>query len=245
MKITEILIEGLEQRVEYIAKSMGQKILDAAEKDPGVGRETTPEEILQTLAKADPTGNKGESIQWLARLYASSQIRIEDVNKMRAELEKFYKVRPKLANKDLNSYKQLDQFYDATEAVDSDEEVVSKRQEKKQVKSEGAEKIIDTPDFKAVKVTGEKAACYYAANTKWCTSNEETAKSYLKSGPLYILMAKIAGKVKKFQLSYETEQFMNERDTEVNKTEIQQLSKHPGYTEFLNKLIAEKYPLAR
>ena len=55
------------------------------------------------------------------------------------------------------------------------------------MKSSQADVAYNEADIMIVKVTGAKAASKYASGTKWCTSNVNTAQSYLNRGPLYVV----------------------------------------------------------
>lgn len=55
------------------------------------------------------------------------------------------------------------------------------------MKPSQADVAYNEADIMIVKVTGAKAASKYASGTKWCTSNLNTAQSYLNRGPLYVV----------------------------------------------------------
>lgn len=55
------------------------------------------------------------------------------------------------------------------------------------MKASDADVAFNEGDIMIVKVTGADAASKYAAGTKWCTSNKNTAQSYLNRGPLYVV----------------------------------------------------------
>lgn len=241
MKVIEILFESPEARIEYLAKTMGQKLVTAAEKDASM-KAKTPEEIAEVLADFDPTPNK-KALNFIAKLYVNGAIRAEDKRKISGTIELFYKVANKLKNKDLMSYKNLNDLYDALEPFEENEaDAMSARQQKKLVKSD-AEKLIDTPDFKVIIPKTEAAAKYYGANTKWCTAADEDCMfdHYNAQGPLFIIIAGEGAKARKFQLHYESGQFMDERDQELSSSDIAYLSKFPQYKDFLEHLIDKHY----
>lgn len=229
-----ILLEASKE--EYIEKSMGPKLVAAAEgRDDG----KDVKEIINALSKADPSPNK-QFLQFIANMYVAKQFRIEDTDKIKKELELFNKVKGKLEKKDINQYKSLDELYKATEKFTSDTEAQkSKKEVKKEIKAEGVKKIIDTPDFKVLVPTTEAAACFYGKGTKWCTAADKDNRFdyYNKQGTIYIILAGD----RKFQLHYESDQFMNEKDLDVTKDEIAFLSKFPKYKDFLNMLIKKHY----
>ena len=241
MKILEILCESPEARIEYLAKTMGQKLVAAAEKDASM-KEKEPEKIAAVLAEFDPTPNK-KALSFIAKLYVNGAIRAEDKKKINSSIELFYKVVNKLKNKDLMSYKNLNDLYDALAPFeDNDKDALSARQQKKLAKSD-AEKLIDTPDFKVIIPKTEEAARYYGANTKWCTAADDDCMfdHYNAQGPLFVIIAGEGAKARKFQLHYESGQFMDERDVELSSSDIAYLSKFPQYKEFLEHLIDKHY----
>ena len=140
------------------------------------------------------------------------------------------------------SYKTLDSLYDALKPYEGAPAPVSAKQQQKMVKSD-AEKIIDTPDFKVIVPKTEAASQLYGAGTKWCTAAEKDCMfdSYSSKGPLYIIIAGPGDNAKKYQLHYETDSFMNERDTPIKAADIKYLSGFPQYTDFLNMLIKKHY----
>lgn len=190
---------------------------------------------------ADPSG---KNLQFIARLYSSGQFKIEDCARIKDSIALFMKFRNKLAIKDINQLSTLDQLYDLTEPLEvaAAAEPVSNKQAVQAVK-QGAKKVIDTPNFKVIIPETEEAACLYGAGTKWCTAAKENNmfSEYSKQGPLFVIIANIGGKQRKFQLSVETSQYMNERDTPISKADIAALSKIPEYTTFLNMLIKKYY----
>jgi hypothetical protein len=246
MQLSELLslhleLSGLlqEKRDEFLAKQFGPKLVDQAKKDHAFKGEPTPEEVVNALKKADPTD--GKHLQFVIRMFLKGQFKLEDVNRIRGELEKFEKFRSKLQNKDLNSYKTLNDLYDALEQFEEKDALSGKQLAK--LKKSDAEKVIDTPGFIAIKPHSEDAAKFYGAGTKWCTAgeNDNMFQHYYDQGHIYILIAKINGKDRKFQLHYESGQFMDERDQEVSKKDISELSKLDGYTKFLNLMIKKHY----
>jgi hypothetical protein len=164
---------------------------------------------------------------------------MEDLSRIKKDLETFFKHRNKIQNKDINSYSSLNNLYDVVEPLEDDKEEVSKRQTTKALKSKEADVIIDSPNFKVIVPKTEKASCLYGAGTKWCTAGkgDNAFAQYHSQGPLYII---IAGD-KKFQLHYESDSFMDARDQAVSKKDIEYLSKFPQYTIFLNMLIDKHY----
>lgn len=248
MKLAELLNPIgflLEDRSEYAAEVFGTKLLAAQDADSSAKQKLSAIALVKLLRdKIDPTKTK-QHIVWIAKMYANKQFRLEDVARLKSDLTLFDKVRSKLKNKDLNQYKTLGDLYDALSPFENtpEEDLLSNKAKIAAVKSD-VKVFIDEPDFKVVIPETHEASCFYGAGTKWCTTghdSKETFDDYSAKGPLFILLTKLNGKNRKFQLHYEDEQFMNEKDQPVNQTEIEALSKLPGYTKFLNKLIKKHY----
>jgi hypothetical protein len=244
MKVYELLLEAPEDRIEYLAKTMGPKLVTAAEKDHSLDREVAsdPVKIATMLAEFDPSKNK-QALAWITKQYTLGAFKSEDKNKIKSSLELFSKVGNKLNNKDLMSYKDLSSLYDALAPFEKSDAVeLSAKQQAKMVKSD-AEKIIDTPNFKVIVPKTEAASQMYGAGTKWCTAAQKECMfdSYSNQGPLYIIIAGSGERAKKFQLHYETNSFMDARDTPIKAADIKYLSGFPQYADFLNMLIKKHY----
>lgn len=248
MKVYELLLESPEERIAYVVKNSGSKLVAAGEHDPFIDKEISKDatKIASALAEFDPSKNK-QALGWIAKQYIAGSFKLEDREKIKKSLELFFKLasmkNDKLKNKDLMSYKTLDSLYDALEPFEKSEGgALSAKQQQKMVKSD-AEKIIDTPDFKVIVPKTEAASQLYGAGTKWCTAAEKDCMfdSYNRQGPLYVIIAGAGDSAKKYQLHYETDSFMDERDVRVKDSDIKYLSKFPAYKDFLNMLIKKHY----
>ena len=232
-----------EDRTDFIAQAMKQRLEDAAQRDPAVQR--FPEKtlnsvgIVQQLKAMDPDP-ASKNIQFLANMYAKNQFSLEDREKIRKSIATFLKYRNKLSVRDLNAIRDLNQLYDLIEPLEqqaqSQPEPVSQGQKEREIKSD-AKKLIDTPNFKVIIPQTEEASCLYGKGTKWCTAAREDNRFYTYNSPLYIIITNIGGKTRKFQFHYGSDSFRNDRDQDITKTEIAALSKIPEYTQFLNYLI--------
>lgn len=238
MKLLHTMIS---ESVESIAETQGKKILQAFDRDTGTtpaGVKNEPESIVSYIASYVPR----KALQWVVNQYKRNEVKLEDMSQLGEDLKLFTKVRPRLAKKDLNQYKSLDELYDAIEEFKEEGAAASHKELKRKEKLEGAEKIVEKPGFYAIQLKTANAACDYVKGTKWCTSNKEQFDHYNKDGPLFVVIAKDdKGKDKKFQIHYESGSLMNDRDRPLSKQEIEFLSKHDGWTEFLNHLIKKHY----
>ena len=249
MKIYELIQESIiipiwnniilvENREAYVLSTFGNKLSNVQHDQQARG--LPPEQIIQKLVGADPSKNK-QYLLFLAKLYSAGQFRLEDVNRIKQEIQKFEKVKPKLPqqSRDINRISSLRDLYALLEPFE-DQEVKSKRSVKQDIKQQGAKTIIDTPNFKVIIPTTKEAACFYGRGTKWCTAATESDNMfdhYNQQGSLYVI---IAGD-RKFQLHMEADQFMDEHDNDISSKDIAYLSKYPEYKQFLEMLINKHY----
>lgn len=238
MLIRELLENYIltEARTDFALTQFGKKI-DAVKSRDHKAANMSAEEIIAELAKISE-----KDIIWLCSMYIAKQFLLEDAPRMKEELKKFAKYKSKMEVKDLTQFKTLNAFYDAIEAVEGTD-TTSKRQAEKEMKSKDAPVFFEGPGIKVVMPKTEETACTYGAGTKWCTAadNNNMFKHYHDQGQLYIIMAKLEGKDRKFQIHFETDSFMDERDQTISKKDIDALSELPAYKDFLNKMIKKYY----
>ena len=189
----------------------------------------TPQEII---ALVEPITDTTRYVEWILRQLKTSTIRLpEDANRVKQLLIDFdhYKsIGAANINKDIGSYKTI---YDLEAVIDKLKGVDLKgRAETRQEYRAGTQWVKESSNYKILEITTSEAAAHYALNTKWCTSDAETAERYLKRGPLYIVFQKRPnGKLKKlYKYTYNYSQFMDilNKPAKPDK-EIQQLIKPP------------------
>lgn len=110
----------------------------------------------------------------------------------------------------------------------------------RQIKSLGSEKLIDTPNFKVVELKTKEAAQLYAAGTKWNiaakTDKANTFDQYHAEGPIYVIIAKLDGQMKKFAFHPASRTFVDENDEKLSKATANKLTEFPEYQDFWKKL---------
>lgn len=228
-----------EAREDFVAQQLGDKITAAYNNDVGQKPPLdTPLAIVQYVSQnTDP-----KAIQKLMAWYVAGQFKLEDVHRIKNDLTLFNRVKQQLAVKDLNQYKTLVDLYNALAPFEN-QDVKTKGEQEREIKQSGAKTIINSPDFKVIEILNKEAACYYGKGTKWCTAADENNMfdHYHKQGSIYIItMPKIN---RKWQLHYESGQYMDEQDNQIGSADIALLSKVPEYTQFLNMLIKKHYPV--
>lgn len=87
----------------------------------------------------------------------------------------------------------------------------------------------------------EEAACYYGANTRWCTAAKEDNMFdyYNNDGPLYINIYK--PKNRKYQFHFESSQFMDEEDEPIQLNELPWTEGALNYYKSINKEVYFRY----
>lgn len=189
------------------------------------GHDATDEKILDRLfhllENADPTPNKIYT-PWLAREYANGSIkRLEDLDGLRVLLSDYHR------------YKNRRDFpADAKDIMRLSASTGSNRlalfnvlsrytpPDREEANRGSAETVYEDGDVRVIHPKDERAACYYGQGTQWCTAatrSENYFNQYNSEGPLYILLPKNPQRSgEKYQLHFESNQFMNESDNPVD-----------------------------
>jgi hypothetical protein len=173
--------------------------------------------------------------EWVIVQY-SRLISDDNLNYIKYLLCEFEQNKNLIKDKDINHYKTIASI---EEVISQAQLCISKKDKKKQLKSQGVEIILSGENFKVLLLLTPEAAELYSKNTKWCTNSATNNFYRLHSanGSLYLILAKH----RKFQLHFEAEEFKNEADEQINSEEIAFLSEFPEYKIFLEMLIHKKY----
>ena len=177
------------------------------------------EDIIKFWIKVDPTPNK-KYLDWLLRQYSRQDFRQEDAQRVHDALENFERYKARLAQKDINHYYHLSDLEDTVEAVNGTK---SKREEIRDIKHDGADKIFDKGGVKVYHIKTEAAAKFYGKGTKWCTAADKNClfNKYNQFGPLYVVLCKgIDNKPAKYQFHFDPAQFKDEKDREISITSL-------------------------
>lgn len=199
---TYILNEGIEEIKKYYPK--------------------IDDNMIRTLVALDPTYQGGEQLgkygKWILNLYNRKLLKDEDFYKVTEYLTTFVNNLSKMPNKDIMTYKSLPDLAQAIQGFEGQKDI-SKKQQVRDIKK-GAKKIMETGEWLVIQPTTEESACYYGANTKWCTASKENSmfNHYNEQGPLYIFINKEDNS--KFQFHAESLQFMNELDESIAPKEV-------------------------
>jgi hypothetical protein len=202
---------------ELLASKQGTKLLAALKQDRLANQEMTADEITLELESMDPTN--GKMLQWLVNQYAAGIFKLEDAPRVSTALTDFVKKKPSLEKKDINQYKRLS---DLEDAVEDTKEVSSKKQQKQEIKTQGADTVFESGAYSIAKLKTEEAACAYGKGTKWCTAGDKDNMfdRYNEEGPLFVILDHANNR--KYQLHLATAQFVDEKDNKVNYSELRQ-----------------------
>jgi len=219
--------ELLENRIETLKTRVFKDGFDTTH-DREAQHKNTSDIVDHFANNADPTSNKIHT-QWILNQYKKGKIRQEDHPRIKEALSNFEEHKGKLPpeQRDLNRYPSLSHIEDAVKPHSG---TTTKRQEKKVIKSEGAD-LVHNDEERGVTVhhiKTEQASCSYGAHTKWCTAGREnnTFNRDNKDGPMFIIQH--GGR--KYQFHNASRQFMDEENSPVEFKEL-----HPDIQKSLAK----------
>jgi hypothetical protein len=225
LRAREFLIEYNKQKT---AQQFGSQLFKAFSTGPDKSQlsaaapnEETREQdainyVLSQFEEADPTPNKIYT-PWIAREYAKGNIkRIEDALAwLPAKLRVYDKAKKRQDFRaDAKDIMRLSytQFLTIMDSYQPPQEQSSNKGE--------AEQIFKSENVRVIIPKNEPAACYYGRGTRWCTAATDSTNYfslYSNQGPLYILLPqKPTHDGEKYQLHFESGQFMEESDDQVS-----------------------------
>ena len=205
--------ELLENRIETLKTEVFKNGFDTSHDKQAQHKDTS--DIVDHFANnADPTSKKIHT-QWILKQYKNRNIRQEDHPRIKEALSNFETHKGKLEKKDINQYPSLSHIEKAVEPH-LDTTTTSKRQEKKTIKSEGAD-LVHNDEERGVTVhhiKTEQASCSYGAGTTWCTAGKKdnTFNRDNKDGPMFIIQH--GGR--KYQFHNASGQSMDEKNKPVS-----------------------------
>jgi hypothetical protein len=236
-----------------VFEKYGSQLFEKSKTDRTV-KDQNPEWIKAKFIEMDPDG--GKNVEWLVISYINGGIRlIEDLGRANEAIKKYTFLKNNrlidetdkrtlfdfggligYSNNKGQVKQGLEDFLDGFKDIDTE------AQSNKKVPDE--ERIIhyQDSDFIVIQPLTERASCKYGAQTKWCTAARKNNmfKGYSEDGKLFIVIPK---KPKypdeKYQLHFETDSFMNEKDIEVHLSDLEE--EFPGFVEAFKNNINEYY----
>ena len=244
MKISEILLEYDRSVTErnysdkIYARALKDQFLPTEIKSHLKDKDQTVQSILQYIENKDPTVHNSY-VEWLTRLYINDKIRLEDIN---TDLLRVYDAAKKQKRvpreySDIGKIKSAADFVSILEKLDLEKILLQIGDNALYLRMNNyfrfkeidrSDDQIDKGDYKilldnsVVRIItpfDERAAIYFGQDARWCTArdDEDNAFSeYNKDGQLYILIPKQPKHMgEKYQLHFETNQYMDENDDPV------------------------------
>ncbi len=252
IKETQSFSAALEYNADITIKQFGDRIANVAQRDNLVDRklrelfatekpvaeDPLKQEGLKTILKqfeeADPTKNKAY-VPFFAKLYATGGwgAKIEDIqSKISPAIEQYIRLKQKNLlkpeHKDILQFKAFDAFLDAVESYG---DILEEKSAALDAAHGKATQIYEDNTVRIIIPYDETAACYYGQGTRWCTAakNNNYFSHYSKQGDLYILLPKQPEyNGEKYQLHFQSSQFMDEKDNSVK----------------LDTIISQRFPVA-
>ena len=197
-------------------------------------------DIVIALEQMDPTKNL-QYVPWLAKQLINNQFKFEDTARVKAVLENFDKLKPRLEKRDINqfSFYELDETIDKIVNPEIKEVLVTKT-----VKEEGAFPIIkgskilyNGPFGQLASPQTASAAKQLGAGTKWCTTQASVFKDYTENSDLYVWRDRNGSKYQ-YQIFHDYAnriQFYDARDRVLNWAEQQKFEQHPVLAKVLKQ----------
>jgi len=204
--------------LRIIVADLNQSIKILERKYPSV-----PKKVIRDVAVKNPN-----LLEWIVGLLDQSEVRWPEDNLRLESAARFLKTQrgnqrlQQLVSQTNKNPKNILDFtlHEIESLEDQLQPQQSKRQLKQEIKTQGASKIYDDGSLKVIEVTTPEASCYYSKNTRWCTSNPDTAERYLKDGSLYVI---IENDQKIAQLHVPSNQFVNAKDRPIKFKKLKKL----------------------
>ena len=188
-----------------------------------------PNDTFMQLISLDPTYRDGSNSlgkygKWILNLFNRGKITENDFDEVTPLLNQFITYRNRIINKDLNSYKTLQDLSDVLGQVIDDDSMLTPNQKNKflkkvksgKVKSDKSndyDVVLDTPNFTVYVPNTHEASMKLGKGTNWCTAHEnpDHYNAYTKNGyKLYIIRNKKTGE--RWQYSDGTDDFLDQED---------------------------------
>ena len=190
---------------------------------PAQTQQEVIDSIMQSLELADPTPNK-QYVQWLAKVYANERVPLEDITSVGKDwLERYqaFKQARLLTGDFAKAANIMNLTFSALADLAHNNELLGALQSREEQTADrgDAEQVFENDQVRIIVPKDETAACYYGQGTRWCTAarNNNMFDRYASSGKLYILLPKKPQyEGEKYQLHFNSGQFMDEGDNQVD-----------------------------
>ena len=195
-----------------------------------------PDDIFMELIALDPTYTGKDSVgkygKWILNLYNKGKITENDFDEVTPLLNQFTTYRNRIQNKDLNSYKTLDDLANMLVSVADDDSMLTPNQKNKFLKkvksgkikldkSDDYDVVLDTSRFVVYVPNTHEASMKLGKGTEWCTAHEnpDWYNIYTENGhKLYTIKDKKTEK--RWQYSDKTGDFLDQNDKKFDVSEL-------------------------
>ena len=182
-----------------------------------------PWDDFSYIALIDPTLDNNQSppklgkyTKWMLGMYRRGTFKRGDFNEAVKLLPIFEKYKNRVSVKDVTQLHSMGELYQVVKPFMEGDQATSKSDAIRKAK-QGAEKVYEDDKWLVVVPHTMEAAQIYGEHTKWCTAAEDPEGNmfeyYNNQGPLYINIDKVNNR--KYQFHFESGQFMDEEDYEI------------------------------
>jgi hypothetical protein len=193
-----IIQEGLQSKMPHLLSQLTSKKSKWPDKDAD---ESKIVKFIEKLSEYDPT-KTGTYLPYIIRQIARDNLVItmdnfEDADRISSALNYFHEHHKKKdwpGHRDINQYKNWRELEDLTTKFQEEGKEFKSGKELRREQTQGMDELFEVTipnksktTYTFVKFTTPEALARCGSGTKWCTTNPDTAETYLKRGPLYIV----------------------------------------------------------
>ena len=213
------------------------------------------DDTFMEIIALDPTYTGKDSVgkygKWLLNLYNKGKISEKDFGEIPNLLNQFTTYRNRVQNKDLNSYKTLDDLAEILASVVDDDSMLTQRQKVRFLKnvksgkvtsdkSDDYDIVLDTPRFVVYVPNTHEASMKLGKGTEWCTAHENPNwyNDYTENGhKLYIVRDKKTREC--WQYSDKNGDFLDQNDDKFDIPEL--MKQDEKLSKFFEKFLGIDY----
>lgn len=199
----------VEELQKFIKQPGPKKSLQAVEKQ----LQDNPEwSKLQTIAGYIGSSQLADP-KWIINAYIKGCIKKLYVSQLQQLIKTLNKI--KLVDKNTPAYSTFCGVDDLREYIAKHEHLLVKDDYPEMPGEYNV--LLRSPQVTVIVPKTERAACYFGRHTKWCTASGENSEFHHMVGDLYIVIPTVPKyKDEKYQLEFNSNQFMNEKDVPIN-----------------------------
>lgn len=214
-----------------------------------------PKEEYDLIVNADPFSKPkflSPYAKWLLKIYKNKQLKLEDLERATEYIQTFDKFKQsEFKNIDYDKFKTLGELGNIVKNKLDYSSYESGKQVDLCSVIDGAKKVYEDEKWCVIIPETEYASCYYGRGTEWCTtwgekSFDDRHKSktnrfdyYDKTGPLFININK-SDYEDRYQFHFETSQFMDIDDNEIELFEFIDNKQNAGLRNFYNNFLKDR-----